>query len=69
MDALRLIPLVFWYTPMELATRIGFYHSCQAVGSMMSGALQVAILNTLEGKLGLRGWRWVLAISGVSVDA
>jgi len=48
---------------------MGFYHSCQAVGSMMSGALQVAILNTLEGKLGLRGWRWVLAISGVSVDA
>jgi len=26
---------------------------------MMSGALQVAILDTLEGKLGLRGWRYV----------
>lgn len=48
---------MYWYTPMELAKRMGFYHSCQAIGSMVSGALQVAILETLEGKLGLRGWR------------
>lgn len=50
---------VYWYTPMELAKRMGFYHSCQALGSMMSGALQVAILETLEGTWGLRGWRYV----------
>ncbi|KAK0640733.1 major facilitator superfamily domain-containing protein [Cercophora newfieldiana] len=56
---------MYWYTPMELAKRMGFYHSCQAVGSMMSGALQVAILNTLEGKLGLRGWRWLFVINGI----
>ncbi len=30
-----------WYTPTELAKRMAFYHSCQYVGSMMSGALQV----------------------------
>ena len=52
-----------WYTPSELAKRIGFYHSCQAIGSMISGALQVAILETLEGKLGLRGWRWLFLIN------
>lgn len=50
---------VHWYTPTELAKRMGFYHSCQAVGSMMSGALQVAVINTLEGKNGLAGWRSV----------
>ncbi|KAK0742739.1 major facilitator superfamily domain-containing protein [Schizothecium vesticola] len=52
-----------WYTPSELAKRIGFYHSCQAIGSMVSGALQVAILESLEGKLGLRGWRWLFVIN------
>lgn len=36
---------------------MGFYHSARAVGGMMSGALQVAILKTLDGKNGLEGWR------------
>ncbi|KAK4655018.1 hypothetical protein QC762_405420 [Podospora pseudocomata] len=56
---------MYWYTPMELAKRMGFYHSCQALGSMMSGALQVAILETLEGTWGLRGWRWLFIINGI----
>jgi len=50
--------LVHWYTPLELAKRMGFYHSCQAVGSMMSSALQAAISSTLEGSSGLAGWRY-----------
>ncbi|KAH8651570.1 putative allantoate permease [Tricladium varicosporioides] len=54
-----------WYTPMELAKRMGFYHSCQALGSMMSGALQVAITNTLDGHTGLAGWRWLFVINGI----
>ncbi|KAK3332892.1 MFS general substrate transporter [Cercophora scortea] len=56
---------MYWYTPTELAKRMGFYHSCQAVGSMISGALQVAILETLDGSLGLRGWRWLFVINGI----
>ncbi|TVY45354.1 Pantothenate transporter [Lachnellula subtilissima] len=54
-----------WYTPLELAKRMGFYHSCQAVGSMMSGALQVAITNTLDGSTGLAGWRWLFVINAI----
>lgn len=50
--------LMHWYTPMELAKRMGFYHSCQAVGNMLSGALQAAIMDTLDGRSGLAGWRW-----------
>ncbi|KAI0602370.1 major facilitator superfamily transporter [Biscogniauxia sp. FL1348] len=57
--------LMLWYTPTELAKRMGFYHSCQAVGSMMSGALQVAILDTLQGTAGLAGWRWLFVINGI----
>ncbi|KAI6080824.1 putative allantoate permease [Hypoxylon rubiginosum] len=54
-----------WYTPSELAKRMGFYHSCQAVGSMMSGALQVAIINTLHEARGIAGWRWLFIINAV----
>jgi MFS family permease len=54
--------LMHWYTPMELAKRMGFYQSCQTLGYMMSGALQAAIIATLEGK-GLAGWRWLFVIS------
>ncbi|KAI1080857.1 major facilitator superfamily transporter [Whalleya microplaca] len=57
--------LMHWYTPTELAKRMGFYHSCQALGYMMSGALQVAILNTLHERSGLAGWRWLFVINGV----
>lgn len=55
--------LVYWYTPTELAKRMGFYHSCQAIGSMMSGALQTAILNTVDGVHGIAGWRWLFIIN------
>lgn len=46
-----------WYTPYELAKRMGFYHSCQAIGSMMSGAIQAAISSTLDNRSGIEGWR------------
>ena len=44
---------------------MGFYHSCQAAGSLMSGALQVAITNTLHGSAGLAGWRWLFIINAI----
>lgn len=44
---------------------MGFYHSCQAMGSMMSGALQVAITQTLHGTHGLAGWRWLFVINAI----
>ncbi|KAL1696798.1 major facilitator superfamily domain-containing protein [Schizophyllum commune] len=57
--------LMNWYTPTELAKRMGFYHSCQAIGSMMSNALQTAMHETLDGKAGLAGWRWMFIINAV----
>lgn len=56
---------VYWYTPTELAKRMGFYHSCQAVGQMMSGAMQAAISETLNGHRGLAGWRWLFVINAI----
>lgn len=54
-----------WYTPTELAKRMGFYHSCQALGYMVSGAMQAAIMRTLDGSSGLAGWRWLFVINGI----
>ena len=55
---------VTWYSPLEMAKRIAFYHSCQPIGSMMAGALQAAIYKQLNGHLGLAGWRWTFIING-----
>nr|KIR83204.1 hypothetical protein I308_06545 [Cryptococcus tetragattii IND107] len=57
--------LMSWYTPRELALRIGFYHSCQSIGSMLAGALQAAIYNSMDGRNGLSGWRWMFIIDGI----
>lgn len=54
---------MYWYTPTELAKRMGFYHSCQAIGSMMSGAISTAILDTVDGAQGIAGWRWLFIIN------
>lgn len=32
---------------------------------MMSGALQVAVINTLHGTNGIAGWRWLFIINAV----
>ncbi|KJK78045.1 hypothetical protein H634G_06628 [Metarhizium anisopliae BRIP 53293] len=54
-----------WYTPLEMAKRIGFYHSCQALGQMMSGAMQASIVKTMDGRYGLVGWRWLFVINAI----
>lgn len=56
---------MYWYTPAEIAKRMGFYHSCQAIGSMMSGAISTAILDTVDGAHGIAGWRWLFIINCV----
>nr|XP_019000217.1 uncharacterized protein I203_07376 [Kwoniella mangroviensis CBS 8507]OCF63678.1 hypothetical protein I203_07376 [Kwoniella mangroviensis CBS 8507] len=57
--------LMTWYTPLEMAKRIGFYHSCQPIGSMIAGGLQAAIYRSLNGSHGLEGWRWTFLINGI----
>lgn len=57
--------LMSWYTPREIAFRIGFYHSCQSIGNMLAGALQAAIYTNLNGVNGIAGWRWMFIIDGI----
>jgi sugar phosphate permease len=56
---------VSWYTPTELAKRVGFYSASQAMGGLMASALQSAIYKTLNGAHGIAGWRWGFIINGI----
>ncbi|KUI66355.1 putative transporter SEO1 [Cytospora mali] len=56
---------MYWYTPSELAKRMALYQSCQSMGSMLSGALQTAMLNTLDGRHGIAGWRWLFIVNAI----
>ncbi|KAJ7220334.1 pantothenate transporter liz1 [Mycena pura] len=53
-----------WYTKTELAKRIAIFHLTGSVGTAMSGYLQAAVYNGLNGRAGLAGWRWLYVICG-----
>ena len=45
---------------------MGFYHFCQALGNMLSGALQAGIMSTLDGSSEIAGWRGLLSSTASS---
>ncbi|KAH7014107.1 pantothenate transporter liz1 [Microdochium trichocladiopsis] len=53
-----------WYNKAELAKRMAIWHITGFFGSATSGFLQAAIHQTLNGRLGLAGWRWMYIICG-----
>ena len=48
-----------WYTKTELAKRVAIWHITGFFGSATSGFLQAGIYKSLDGRLGLAGWRWL----------
>jgi ACS family pantothenate transporter-like MFS transporter len=48
-----------WYTKPELAKRIAIWHITGFFGSATSGFLQAGVYASLNGRLGLAGWRWL----------
>ncbi|KAI0729286.1 MFS general substrate transporter [Fomitopsis betulina] len=48
-----------WYKPDELGKRACIFHTASAVGPMVSGFLQAAAYDGLNGKYGLAGWRYL----------
>lgn len=57
-----------WYTKTELAKRVAIFHVTAPLGSAFGGYLQAAVYESLNGKHGLAGWRWLYIICGVSLD-
>ncbi|KAI3343772.1 major facilitator superfamily domain-containing protein [Ustulina deusta] len=56
--------LATWYTRYELGRRYGLFYLIGSVTSAFSGILAFGIIH-LEGRGGLRGWRWIFVIEGI----
>lgn len=53
-----------WYTKHELAKRIAIWHITGFFGQATSGFMQAGIHASLDGHLGLAGWRWLYIVCG-----
>ncbi|QLL30375.1 hypothetical protein HG536_0A01920 [Torulaspora globosa] len=51
-----------WYKENELPIRSAIFTSSGLIGSMFSGFMQVEIHDSLDGRRGLAGWRWLFII-------
>ncbi|KUJ16369.1 pantothenate transporter liz1 [Mollisia scopiformis] len=56
-----------WYTKTELAKRVAIFHMTAPLGTAFSGYLQAAVYKSLNGHLGLAGWRWLYICMTVPV--
>ncbi|KAB5533651.1 major facilitator superfamily domain-containing protein [Coniochaeta sp. 2T2.1] len=54
-----------WYKPQEIGKRIGLFAASGMAGTMFAGVMMNAIYQTLNGRNGLAGWRWVFIIDGL----
>ncbi|PHH67537.1 hypothetical protein CDD82_1378 [Ophiocordyceps australis] len=54
-----------WYTERELGKRSGIFSSSGLAGTMIGGFIQTGIYNSLNGRLGLSGWRWLFIVDGL----
>ncbi|KAG4441298.1 hypothetical protein IFR05_003226 [Cadophora sp. M221] len=54
-----------WYTRQELAHRISWFYSGNALANMFGGLLAAGILGNLDGAHGITGWRWLFIVEGV----
>ncbi|KAK9446701.1 major facilitator superfamily domain-containing protein [Limtongia smithiae] len=53
-----------WYVPEELAKRLCLYDGSYTIAHMLSGSMQAAVYRTMNGLLGMAGWRWLFIIEG-----
>ncbi|WEJ93879.1 hypothetical protein PSN45_001356 [Yamadazyma tenuis] len=59
--------LGFWLKRDEIGKRIGVFAASGVAGSMISGYIQTAIYNNMNGTHGLASWRWMFIIDGIVV--
>ncbi|KAK9323837.1 major facilitator superfamily domain-containing protein [Lipomyces orientalis] len=55
-----------WYTRRELAYRIAWFYSGNAMANMFGGLIGAAVLGNLNGAHGIAGWRWLFIIEGAA---
>ncbi|KAK0670088.1 major facilitator superfamily domain-containing protein [Cercophora samala] len=54
-----------WYTERELGMRSGIFTASGLAGTMIGGFIQSGIYSSMDGRHGLRGWRWLFVIDGI----
>ncbi|KAI2630839.1 MFS general substrate transporter [Hypoxylon sp. NC1633] len=54
-----------WYTERELGKRSGIFTASGLAGTMIGGFIQTGLNSGLDGRNGLRGWRWLFIIDGL----
>ncbi|KAI9306681.1 major facilitator superfamily domain-containing protein [Cunninghamella echinulata] len=54
-----------WYTKKELGKRTSIVAMCGTLGGALSGLIQAVFLKTIDGFLGISGWRWLFLFDGV----
>ncbi|KAK9466095.1 MFS general substrate transporter [Lipomyces arxii] len=53
-----------WYKRDEQALRFGIYISAPVIAGAFGGVIAGAVISSLEGKHGIRGWRWLFIVEG-----
>ncbi|PSN67125.1 pantothenate transporter-like protein [Corynespora cassiicola Philippines] len=54
-----------WYTEKELGKRSGIFTASGLAGTMIGGFIQTGIHQSMNGKHGLSGWRWLFIVDGL----
>ncbi|CCH62925.1 hypothetical protein TBLA_0I02690 [Henningerozyma blattae CBS 6284] len=57
-----------WYAPDEITSRVCLFFFGQLLGGVTSGLLQARIFESLNGKCGLAGWRWMFLIDAIAIS-
>lgn len=59
-----LLMISSWYKPSEIAPRVAFMYCGNTIANGFGGLLAAGVLDGLDGKGGLAGWRWLYVIEG-----
>ncbi|POR33150.1 Pantothenate transporter liz1 [Tolypocladium paradoxum] len=54
-----------WYTERELGKRSGIFTASGLAGTMIGGFIQTGIYQSMNGRHGLSGWRWLFIVDGL----
>jgi ACS family tartrate transporter-like MFS transporter len=61
--------LTYWFPARERARAVAFFMAASPVTGALGGPLSGAILQFLDGALGLRGWQWLFLAEGAPAVA
>ncbi|CZR65616.1 related to nicotinamide mononucleotide permease [Phialocephala subalpina] len=54
-----------WYTRKEMQLRVTLLNAGNLLAQAFGGLIAAGVLGNMEGKLGIRAWRWLFIIEGV----